>query len=131
MAEIYRHWTASSIYCYKRGCRCSGCYIKEIMNEECRMKTAVLELVKRFGRPPEKPLIEGLTKSQNDVVMAILNGASTRAEIARALDITEANAQNRVGVMYHILELKGFEPLNVRNKLPEMVEWLRGNYLQC
>ena len=131
MNILYEHWTASSIYCYNRGCRCTGCYLKEIITDGCRMKATVLELVRKLGRPPEKPIIDGLTKSQNDVVMAILNGASTRAEIARALDITEANAQNRAGTMYHILELKGFEPLNVRNKLPEMVEWLRGNYLQC
>lgn len=48
-----RQWTEGAIYCYKRGCNCQGCYIKELLESKCLMKRAVLELVRKFGKPPE------------------------------------------------------------------------------
>ena len=48
-----RRWTDSAIECYKRGCRCSGCTIKQIY-PQCRMKNSVIQLVAKFGKPIEK-----------------------------------------------------------------------------
>ena len=60
--ECLKHWTESAKYCYKIGCNCSQCvYMREleaIRPDKCRMKSIVLELVRRFG----KPILEG----QND-----------------------------------------------------------------
>lgn len=51
------HWTEQAIYCYKRGCICDGCFIKETIETPCRMKRSVLEIVRLHGKPPEeKPM---------------------------------------------------------------------------
>jgi len=50
-------WTKSAMDCYMRGCICKGCPIYEIYCKSggwiYRMKTAVLELVTKFGVPEE------------------------------------------------------------------------------
>ena len=45
-------WTPSAVECYQRGCICSNCPIQEfIKSQKCQMKSAVIELVKKFGIP--------------------------------------------------------------------------------
>lgn len=46
-----RRWTRSAVECYKLGCVCHKCFLYEIMGDRCRMKNAVIDLVRRFGRP--------------------------------------------------------------------------------
>ena len=49
-----RRWTISAIECFKRGCVCVGCFYDEFFknsHHKCRMKEAVLESVRRLGRP--------------------------------------------------------------------------------
>lgn len=51
-----RRWNPTAIACYKIGCRCSQCHILdglELPKSKCRMKYAVLELVRKFGAPKE------------------------------------------------------------------------------
>lgn len=60
----YNRWTVSAMECYYRGCVCRGCIYKSIMDTPCRMKTAVIELVKKFGRPPEIKYGAKATKEQ-------------------------------------------------------------------
>lgn len=43
-------WNISSINCYKRGCVCNGCEYSNL-SEQCKMKSAVIELVRVLGRP--------------------------------------------------------------------------------
>lgn len=53
-----RRWTKAAIACYKRGCICSGCYYKSFFKgspQNCKMKLAVLELVRVLGRPEIEP----------------------------------------------------------------------------
>ena len=48
-------WTKGSIFCYERGCNCNGCFVKDLITSQpCIMKNAVIELVKKLGKPPEK-----------------------------------------------------------------------------
>ena len=49
-----RRWAQSAIECYSIGCNCSKCYLREILHGKCKMKGAVLELVRRFGKPQVK-----------------------------------------------------------------------------
>lgn len=68
MAEIYQRWTTSAIMCWKRGCICKGCIYEKffISIKECRMKSSVIKLVKKFGPPPdlkEKTVLE----DKNDI----------------------------------------------------------------
>ena len=44
-------WTQSAIDCYERCCICNGCPMYELIGKQCRMKTSVLELVRKFGVP--------------------------------------------------------------------------------
>ena len=46
-------WTQGSIDCYNRGCRCEGCYMKDMLETRCDMKVSVMELVRKFGAPKE------------------------------------------------------------------------------
>lgn len=48
-----RRWTEISKDCYKRGCRCSGCYYNQFFEHpnKCQMKASVLELVRVLGKP--------------------------------------------------------------------------------
>lgn len=50
-----RMWTRAAIECYSIGCNCSKCeLIKELESVNpytCRMKSAVIELVRKLGKP--------------------------------------------------------------------------------
>lgn len=53
--ENYEHWTESARDCYKRGGFCKGCFYESFFADKpykCRMKFAVLNLVKHKGAPP-------------------------------------------------------------------------------
>lgn len=45
------YWTPSAIDCYERGCICNGCPMYELIGKKCRMKSSVLELVRKFRVP--------------------------------------------------------------------------------
>lgn len=44
-------WTLSAAQCYQIGCNCEKCYLPEILETKCLMKTTVIELVRKFGAP--------------------------------------------------------------------------------
>ncbi|MBQ4114509.1 hypothetical protein IJD34_03805 [bacterium] len=46
-----RRWTQSAVECYLIGCTCSKCYLYPILKDKCKMKNAVIELVRQFGKP--------------------------------------------------------------------------------
>ena len=47
----FRYWNDTAIECYKRGCICSGCPLPKMESMKCQMKSAVLGLVRKFGKP--------------------------------------------------------------------------------
>jgi hypothetical protein len=50
----YYKWSVSAAECYCRGCVCQGCFYQEFFKgseQKCKMKAAVLFLVRKFGRP--------------------------------------------------------------------------------
>ena len=51
-----RYWTTDAINCYKRGCICEGCPIREMIKSlsRCQMKATVLELVRIHGIPTKR-----------------------------------------------------------------------------
>ena len=46
-------WTVGAAECYERGCICEGCPT-QLESCKCQMKLSVLELVRKFGKPPKK-----------------------------------------------------------------------------
>lgn len=52
-------WTHSAVECLQNHCICKNCHLKDIVHN-CRMKSVVLELYKKLGKPEEyeEPLIE-------------------------------------------------------------------------
>ena len=48
-------WTKAAIECFFIGCRCSKCYLHKVFfskrKYKCKMKEAVIELVKNIGVP--------------------------------------------------------------------------------
>lgn len=59
-------WTQGSIDCYKRGCNCNGCYVKDMLETRCDMKRAVMELIRKFGLPPENENKLGKTEQKSN-----------------------------------------------------------------
>lgn len=49
--QFAARWTDGAIFCYKRGCRCEGCYVAELGSFKCVMKRTVIELVRKYGAP--------------------------------------------------------------------------------
>lgn len=51
----WRRWTIGAVDCYKRGCRCPGCFLNGYFESQkkCQMKWAVIELVRLMGIPKE------------------------------------------------------------------------------
>lgn len=54
--EATARWTDASTACYKRGCRCAGCFYQRYFDyyynkNICKMKSVVIALVRRLGTP--------------------------------------------------------------------------------
>lgn len=132
MRELVRpdKWTESAIDCYNRGCRCAGCLVYEQIGKECRMKKAVLRLVRKWGRPPEKvyKLFEGTTKSEDDVIDAILNGAKTKKEIVEMTGRSRNSVQGFIDRLCRIAMTNGCLFTKRLNRLPELVEFIKERY---
>lgn len=55
--KVYR-WTQDAVNCYKRGCKCKGCFFENFFSgyvnyprQKCKMKKSVFELVRILGKP--------------------------------------------------------------------------------
>lgn len=117
-------WTDSAIFCYNRGCRCNGCYVKDIVETKCRMKSIVMELVRKYGVPaPEKE--KGLSKNEYKIITAILNGCNTFDDIALETNISRDSVKTTTSRMYILAEADGLIYRNLRYKLPEFIDWVR------
>lgn len=51
--NLYRRWTEGAVECCNRQCICKDCIMNEILDGRCRMKKAVINLVKYHGVPTE------------------------------------------------------------------------------
>lgn len=127
LAITWRSWSKSAIECYQRGCICYECPTQALFAEKCKMKEAVLSLVRQFGEPPKN--IEGvlpdLTEGQIEVINAIVNGANTFEDIAEVIGITILGVKSRLNKVYEAAKLQGFAPENKRYMLPELTIFLR------
>lgn len=49
------HWTMQAVECYRKGCNCLKCTVKnQLKSQKCQMKAIVIEIVKKFGEPKEE-----------------------------------------------------------------------------
>lgn len=119
-----KKWTMGAKFCYRRGCTCQGCYVKDIMETGCFMKMAVFKLVQKFGAPTE----ENFTPAQQEVIDAIRDGAKTKEQIATMINKTTCSIQGLLPDLYEIARAEGFRPTNPRHILPEYIEWVKENY---
>ena len=56
-ADIICNWTVSARMCYKRKCKCKGCFYNHYFsdtNQKCYMKQAVKKSLEVLGKPKEK-----------------------------------------------------------------------------
>lgn len=119
-------WTEGSIFCYKRGCNCNGCFVSDLIeSQKCRMKTSVIELVRKFGKPPENEL--QLTRTQQKIINAILKGCNNKYQIAKETGLTVSCVQSALTDMYDLAENDGIVYKNLRYKLPDFIRWVRGS----
>lgn len=119
-------WTDGAVFCYRRGCRCEGCYVKEIVETGCFMKTSVIRLVRTFGTPPPES-DSPYNPTDVKILKAIMKGAENKEQIAKIADISVYTAQARFSKMYKIARKEGFRPKNPRNILPEYISWVKEN----
>lgn len=51
------YWTRTSAECFERKMVCDGCFYNETYfkhtKEKCKMKAVVLELYRKYGKPPK------------------------------------------------------------------------------
>ena len=58
------YWTISAVQCYMLGCQCLKCNIPDLLESKCLMKKAVMELVRKFGKPTQE-MIKNIKKEIN------------------------------------------------------------------
>lgn len=126
----YRRWSPSAIDCYnRRGCVCDGCLTGQIMEQRCRMKYAVIELVKTLGPPKiyNTNFIPGATEQEEAIIRAIVEGASDLKQIAENLELSERTIKPRLCSLYRLIEDQGyqFKTSKQRNRLPEFIEYIK------
>ena len=125
MINLNSTWTDTAEFCYKRGCRCTGCYIKELLeSDSCYMKQTVMYLVTKYGKPPEKDI--WLNKKEQSVIDAILKGAKNREQIMKITGMNYTNLQSVIQSLYRIAESDSFEPVAGKDCLPEFIKWVKG-----
>lgn len=118
-------WTESAIDCYNRGCNCTGCNQLKFMDSVCHMRQAVFELVRKFGKPKKNEnLVPGLTQKQNAIVNAILDGYTTKQEIAERLRTKPHNIQVELPRIYLCVEAMGYVFRKRYQRLDELVDFL-------
>ena len=119
-------WTPTAEDCYNRGCVCEGCFMFKILHNTCQMKSAVIDLVRKFGRPPEKPkeFLPGINNNLQKTVDAILNGATDKQTLAKILNKPGHQVQNNINKLCNIVQAQGYKFTKRVGRLPELVEIL-------
>lgn len=117
-------WTPAARECYERGCICDGCLMSWTLGKRCRMKEAVLYLVREFGAPKEESIYSGREKQ---IINAILNGADTYEELEQATGLKHTLVRATLTRLYRYADGAGVVYQNNRYKLPDFVEWVREN----
>ncbi len=126
----WTRWTQGAIDCYNRKCVCRNCHVKSLIADGCKMKAAVLYLVSKFGIPPKsETILPSLTEKENDVLIAILNGATTHKAIATVLGISKNAVSSRLTNIYKAAQEKGLtdKPRSGKDFLPILINWLKRN----
>ena len=122
-------WTEDAKFCYERGCTCTGCYMRELLEStECNLKRAVLILVKKFGKPPEHlSRFENITDKQQEIIDAIMNGCETFKDIAKEVNRDEQASTGLVRHLYKKARRKGWKPDKSKNRclLEQFIKWVR------
>lgn len=125
----YRRWSPGAIDCYNRGCNCNGCLTDQIMEQRCRMKYAVIELVKTLGPPKiyNTNFIPGATEQEEAIIRAIVEGASDLKQIAENFELSERTIKPRLYSLYRLIEDQGyqFKTSKQRNRLSEFIEYVK------
>lgn len=66
---VPKKWTVGAIECYKRNCKCEGCFIQktywETLYLRCYMKSCVRQLIEMYG-VPDDVVIENVLEEQNE-----------------------------------------------------------------
>lgn len=123
----YNKWTQSAIECYSRQCICTGCPIKAQLESKCYMKTCVMELLEKFGEPPNfmnDDIFPDMSEKQRKIIDAILNGANTTTEIALKLNTNTNNATTYLNQLYKKTENLGYRFKKNFGKLPEFITFI-------
>ena len=97
------------------------------MEAECQMKQSVIELVCQLGAPIilEGLMFDGLTKTDNKIIEAIINGAKTKKDIADFMGVHCHSVQTYLTRLYDIAETNGKVFERECNRLPELIEFIK------
>lgn len=128
-------WTQAAKECYDRGCVCEKCPIKDLIETHCFMKTSVIELVRKFGAPPEK-LSNGMNENKRSVIDAIMNGCDTYEDMSKETGKELGAIQGIIRQLYKEAHYKGWKPqkkgLENKSLLPQFISFVRnGGFEGC
>ena len=126
VTKKYRYWTPGAIECYQRGCVCEGCLTAQIMEQHCRMKSSVIQLIKTLGPPKifTPKFIPGATEVEEEIIDTILKGAGTLKQIAEHLELSEETIKPRFYSLYRLVENNGYQFKTSKSRLPEFIEYV-------
>lgn len=125
-SQCSKQWTKAAIDCYNRGCVCRGCPMSKL-ESRCRMKSSVIELVKKFGAPQDKvkKVNERILAEQEEIIRLVINGIDTRKDLAAKLNISLTELSSRMVRLYRKAEQEGFKFLTLKYMFYEWVEYIR------
>lgn len=91
--QNWRYWTRGAVECYNRSCICKDCPIKDVLtSQSCRMKYAVISLVRTNGRPPALVSLEEENKLVDKIALGLDNGYNLK-QIASQLNMSYVKLQ--------------------------------------
>ncbi len=81
------------------------------MEQHCRMKSSVIQLIKTLGPPKifTTKFIPGATEAEEEIIDTILNGAGILKQIAEHLELNEKTIKCRLYSLYKLVENNGYQ----------------------
>ena len=119
-------WTDGAIFCYERGCNCNGCFVADIItSQSCLMKNAVLELVRKFGKPYEDT--EKIEYSERELkVIELIKQGKDRFDIEKIMNFSYGQTSYYFKKLYAKARKQGlkFKNKDIRRYFDEYKQWL-------
>ena len=144
----YRRWSEGAIECYKRNCVCFNCPTHDLIGDQCKMKYAVLQLVKNYGLPDEikakqieikeseeKQMIDNDLKIEypnylEKLIAAVKKGFDKYGDIEKETGLNSKTASVYFDGFYKLLEQKKLIKQTDKSKRQAVCDFVQSRLLE-